>query len=362
MMTQKYFKIAPLHPLICFVASFIIGIITQSQATHITPLILVAGLFTFYKSQKNPFYPLLFCFFIFGSLRYEQQINKFNLFYLSTFNKKLNLIGTITDIEPNYRKPGYTTITIKLKKLFNQKVFFKTNEKIKITTKEKVLISIGDTIQLPSLYFRPIENKKYRTYLAKEQIGAQIYTKNEFTLIKRPTLSINRWLKTKRNAIIQSLKQKLQPRTFTLVASIFFGKKLLEPQKIESIKQQFKKWGIIHYMARSGLHLLIIIALLSAIMQLLPAHFILKQIITIALITLYMLLSWPSISFYRAFNFFIIHRACILLNLQTNVFHLFLLVCLVTLITNPLQLFFLDFQLSFGFTLALTWLNIHRHN
>ena len=65
---------------------------------------------------------------------------------------------------------------------------------------------------------------------------------------------------------------------------------------------------------------------------------------------LYFILSWPSISFIRAFLIFLFTKYCNLHRHPTHFMHILLLTCCIVLLINPLQLFFLDFQLSFFLT------------
>ncbi|MFC1845655.1 ComEC/Rec2 family competence protein [Candidatus Dependentiae bacterium] len=108
-------------------------------------------------------------------------------------------------------------------------------------------------------------------------------------------------------------------------------------------------------MARSGLHLVIFMFLWGIIFSFIPLPFTYKQLALIGLGLFYCLLSWTSISFIRAISIFLLYKISPLLHKQGQLLHLLTIICLVTLIWNPAQLLFLDFQLSFGLTLALAW-------
>lgn len=206
------------------------------------------------------------------------------------------------------------------------------------------------------IFLRDCTNENYKRYLIKEQLLGHINSNRPFKLIKRPHYSFNRWLTQKRNALLTKASQQLSPQTFTLFASIFWGKKELDPAQMDPIKDHFKVWGILHYLARSGLHLLLFVILWGWLLSWAPLPFNAKQIFMAFLIIGYHLLSWPSISFIRSIVLFLFYKICLLYDLQINTLHLLALTCIIILVINPFQLFFLDFQLSFGLTFALAWL------
>ncbi len=59
----------------------------------------------------------------------------------------------------------------------------------------------------------------------------------------------------------------------------------------------------------------------------------------------------------RALYTFILYKICILHKRPSHLVYLLSLVCFFVLLDNPMQLFFLDFQLSFTLTFALAWFN-----
>jgi hypothetical protein len=55
----------------------------------------------------------------------------------------------------------------------------------------------------------------------------------------------------------------MNTNTFALFSSLFLGNRTAIKQDLEEQKPLFKVWGISHFLARSGLHLLIFIMLLQ---------------------------------------------------------------------------------------------------
>ena len=195
----------------------------------------------------------------------------------------------------------------------------------------------------------------FADYLLKEDALSSLFIdqQNSYTLQSRPTWSFNRWLWTKKMNLYHACKQKLSYTTFTYFSLIFLGNKYFA--KYDSLRALFNQWGLAHFLARSGLHIVLFIFMWTFLLNLMPLPLQWKRIILICCCFCYCMLSWISISFIRAFFVFILTQLGALLARPTHFLHLLTLTCLLILLFNPIQLFFLDFQLTFGltFTLAL---------
>lgn len=350
-------------PLLFFSLTLILGIVWQAMgfvpwlAFPLISIICIA--FFSYTNRFLSLAALSCCFFFIGALRYQQQYTHFEACLNRVINTSCKLKAYITDIEPSYKKPGQTVLTMTIEELknFDEIITPAKGMLLKITTKQPTdHLQTDDLVLCPNLFLRPCTNQNYKRYLIKEQLLGHMTTHQPFKVITRPAYSLNRWLTQKRNSILQRASQQLSPVTFTLFASIFWGKKELDPVHMDPIKDQFKIWGILHYLARSGLHVLLFVILWSWMLTWVPLPFNAKQIFMALLIIGYHVLSWPSISFIRSILLFLLYKYCLLQDLQINTLHLLSLTCIIILLINPFQLFFLDFQLSFGLTFALAWL------
>lgn len=353
------FFISPLVPL---TASLILGIICQ--ATVNTPwlvLICISILTVTFFAHKNNQKLLLFitlsvCFFMAGALRYAHQKHHFQTCMDAISNKSCTLIARIEDIEPSFRKAGTTVMTVTMHELKHYETIIPQAHhlNLKISTQQSTShLRPGDTISCSKIFIRNSTNEDYTRYLIKENIVGQVITSQPIKQISRPHYSLYRWLIEKRNELIRRAEQHLTPTTFTLFTSIFWGKKELDQRSINSVKDQFKIWGILHYLARSGLHVILFIIMWNWLFALLPFPFSLKQFLLVCIIIGYHLISWPSISFIRSIILFVLYKICLIHDLSINILHLLALTCTIVLLNNPFQLFFLDFQLSFGLTFAL---------
>lgn len=216
----------------------------------------------------------------------------------------------------------------------------------------------GDTVLLKRIFFFPPADKSdYAKYLVKSGLVAHIQIKPEsVSVLKHPIRSFYRTLSELRNNILESAKKQLSPPTFALFTSIFWGKHAVDQQQLNSIREQFRPWGILHYLARAGLHVTMLILLLEKTISFLPLPFMVRTVLGAGLIGGYALISWSSISFIRALLVFFIFILCTLLWAPSQGLYRLSLACFLILLWNPFQLFFLDFQLSFLVTAVFMWM------
>ena len=217
-------------------------------------------------------------------------------------------------------------------------------------------IRVGDTIIIKDITFKEPSENSYRWYLLKEGIHATLFTeKLSYELIRRPVFSTNRFLIEKQESLLNNLQQKMNPATFSFFSSLFIGNRSFNKWFLEKTTQQFKYWGILHFLARSGLHLVIFIVLWQLLLRIFPLPYLCKQGILTIITIVYFLLSTSSISFMRALIVFILLKAGVIFGRIMNPMHILCLTAILILLYNPMQLFFLDFQLSFLLTFALCW-------
>lgn len=319
------------------------------------------------------------CLFFMGASRYHQQTVAFDAFYHQVGYGKWIGQGTVIDTEKNYKKDGSTLLSVDLEKFtrapgekysgeFTRKP--SARAQLMLPAEQTEHVHVGDRITVGPLFFRYPYNASYRTYLIKEKtMGSLWLPHSTITKSDAPVpiyLRIHRFFVELRNNSLASLEQKMSRRTYTFFTSVFLGKHAVNSEEMDDIRDHFRPWGILHYLARSGLHLLLIIIIWHWILKAVPLPFILRSLSVASILILYILLSWSSISFIRAAVTYFLYSLCTLNNWPIHTLYLFFLTAFLVLLTNPLQLFFLDFQLSFSLTLVLCWLQalrkIERHN
>ena len=197
--------------------------------------------------------------------------------------------------------------------------------------------------------------------MIKEGVASTIFMKNSsINLLSRPSFSIKRFLHQKRTTLATSITKKMNALTQALFQLIVLGKQC-KTWQIKKIRAACQEWGASHMLARSGIHLLLFIVIWSWLMRLCVIPLLLRYIIILLFITVLALLSWPSVSFLRSFYTFGWYFLLKIANHQIHTLHVFFLITFITLLYNPILIYFLDFQLSFGMTFALAIFGHIKH-
>jgi len=323
----------------------------------ITSLTFIVLYYSFENKQYLTLSLLLLCSLA-GAWRYIS-LKKCHNYILDTITQqKIDLTGVITDITlMDKRYMQRITMQVETIKPSNTVSAQSCHFTIHFYIDRSPTFCVDDRIAICGVYLKK-NNPEFSKYLMKEGVTCSVFLKNdECILIKRPPLSLYRYIANLRSQLSHALSQKLSARTYTLIASLFLGNNKTNQSIMDSWAQLFRSWGLSHYLARSGLHLVLFTATWLLILRLTPITLALKQAVLLLLLALYALMSWPSISFYRALFTFMVCSWCIIYKKPIHYLHLLALVCSITLLYNPFHLFFLDFQLSYGLTFALGWFN-----
>ncbi len=352
-----------LHHITPITACYIAGIWWQSSTTpfeysYVISLALVAILTVRNKlSQRHLLQTTtLSCAFFAGALLFFIQQEKHATNQTAFCGGLRNIRGCIMELNEPKQRFFKNSVTLNTYLIHKDKEWKPVNAKVQIYTDSINKFLVGDTIEIKDIIFKKPIDPSFNFYLMKQGITATTHQKNlEFKLIHRPKLSLQRAVFYSKKNIFERLKKKISPNVFPLVSSVFFGLKSGRKHFLDRLKELFKAWGILHFLARSGLHLVIFIFLWNIIIRFIPIAFIFRQILFIFLGAIYCGLTWTSIPFIRAISIFFLYKIGPLLNARTNTTHLLAIICLMMLLNNPSLLFFLDFQLSFGLTFALAW-------
>lgn len=366
-MILAYFKRCPIHPLYYITLTLILGIWCKSLYSWVYLLIPLFLIFFsslwFISKKKNNYFPLIFCLaaFTFGAYRYNAQHESHALFYKFTQGNAINIIGSISSIEriehPRF-KYSILLETDKIEELQN-KQHTSINRTIQIYTARRIPFEVQDKIYLKNIIIKQPSNNDINKYLIKEDIvGMAFISHFDYELMHKPSYSFKRWFFYFKQDLLDRCRKKLSRSTFALFASIFLGNRHYGKKYMEEPKDSCKTWGTYHYLARAGLHLVTIIFVWQFLLNFLPINFFFKNLFMLLLSILYFLLSWPSIAFVRAFSTFLFYKLCVLMQVSAHFFYILTLTCFLVLLHNPMQLFFLDFQLSFGITFALSWFGL----
>lgn len=302
------------------------------------------------KYKQFSFFSFIFLlFFALGVIRYQQSIAAHQSAVSDIYNKKTTLMGYI-EAKEKTQNPQYPISLI---------LDTHNRGRFKIFLPESFGGNVGDTAIFSDLWIQPNTNKAFELYLIKEQLIAMVFVKEPvFKISKSHSNLFAQWIASTKTRLLSSLQTRMTQLNFTLIESILLGHKATYKESSDLVKNTFKIWGIVHQLARSGLHVVIFIMLWTLLLSRLPIPFFVKQLVLIAILGIYTVLSWSSISFIRALITFGMYKICTFTTVPIQPLYLFIWTCILVLFYNPLHLFFLDFQLSFALTFALAWLNM----
>lgn len=298
-------------------------------------------------SRKNILIFFLFTLaFATGIACHRHQIQTHEEFLNKINNKTYSsIIATVKDIK---------RLKNKRNSVYMELLWESENKNISLYTNGCHDLEVADRIEIKNATFKRPNNKDFLNYLIKEDIATTLFiTSLEYEVVTIPEYSVARWLHNKKNNILNSLKAKMSPILFAAFSSIFLGYRNISKEIEDSIKNKFKEWGILHILARSGLHLIVFLLICDLLLKFIPIYFFIKQIIILFITIIYTLLSWSSISFLRAFCALILYKICPFVGRKSDAVHVVTIVCLGIIMLNPIQIFFLDFQLSFLLTFSL---------
>lgn len=385
MNTNKNFS-----PLITATLTFLFGIYAQSYDIF-SPIILliILGAFTpvlFVSAIKNfhsKFTLIFTCiiFFALGAFSLIWQKNQYINITQEFDGKRLDLIAQVTNkiLLPKSKPSDWKEIieisVLRVKDATEQEheVFDKTSCKLNCYKKvsfnlqcysiSKTRIQVDDIIELQDIKIKVPQDKSlsqntsYKNYLIKENMLTSVffYKNKNITILHSPKSSIKRYIWNIKSNTYNKLQQKIHPTVFTYFSLMFLGN--THHKNIDAMRNTFNYWGLSHYLARSGLHIILFILIWTIFLQLIPISIRFKRGLLIIICLAYKLFSWTSLPFTRAFYVFILTEIGKIFDLQTDFLHLLSIVCMSILVFNPMQLFFLDFQLTFVLTFALAFVS-----
>jgi len=360
-----------LHPIFILVLCLICGIAVQFALSAHIALALVPILIgiAIYFAPWNflAWRTVLLCAlagFSLGAFRLHNQTTQHKQAIEILCNKPIDCMGYITDIQIAHSWNQKSRITVALTQYREASstppLWTPIDASIFIyTRKAPTGYAVGDTVRLENTIFKHTNsNPAFNNYLLKEGITATAFLQHAtFFVVAHPNWNVYAWIHQQKTSLIDRLRKRFSSGTLALFTSLFLGNRTEEKKEQEVIAQQSKNWGTSHHLARSGLHLVIFIYLLHSLLRFLPISLFAKEILMLLLCVTYHLFSWSSVSFMRAFITFLFYKMCTLLKFPSHVLHVLTLACGLILFVNPMQLFFLDFQLSFGLTFTLAWFN-----
>lgn len=364
-MTKQAVNAILFIPLVSLISGIIFCLHAPISISVVACMFLIILYMTYHANtfSNNPTIGMLIIFFLAGILLLGIQKQKHAILEKHILQKSFDFIASVSvkTCSPQSRIKETLCLSIQQSKHSTEKNFHNYNYNIMCYIETPTMLEVDDVIELTNIHIRHPKNTPtasgnptFDAYLYKENIAATLFVKKlSFKLIHKPRFSLKRYCMNVCQGLATSLKRKMSWTTFKLVSCIFFGDKRM--LKNSPLKDSFNFWGISHYLARSGLHVMILLFVLTLSLRPIPIPHYAKRILIILFCLIYCLLSWSSISFFRALAVFLLCEAGLFVTKKPHPLYLLGIVCFLILAFNPFQLFFLDFQLSFLLTAALSW-------
>ena len=333
-------------------------------ALLITLILLAVTYFIGYKKliQQSYFTISTFIAFIIigtASITFNKSIQHKNHYttHLSDTNHTSTLI--IDEIlKPNSYNHRYfanvttvNSVKVKGKILLNIQIDSANNT---FNVDDKIFITQGfDSIKPP---LNPYQFN-YKYYLENQQVYHQISIKNkEYLLLKNNNHSIKGWAFSIRKQINTALiKFNINGDELSIINALLLGQR----QEIsKEILQNYQNAGAVHILAVSGLHvgiiLLMLTFLLSPLDKLKHGTFV-KLVIIIFLLWVFAFIAGLSASIVRAVTMFTAIAISMTVKQSISTYKTLIISIFILLLFNPFYLFNVGFQLSYLAVFFIVW-------
>jgi competence protein ComEC len=375
----KILKFTPLQLTICLVLGILFGSYFVINPQHLTIiLVVVSGVFIaayLYANKQfetsNTFtlstFLLAFCIGL-ATITFKNQLHQQNFYAnqesFSTNTPKTALISIQKVLKPTTYNTKYVGEVVQL----NNK---KTSGKVLINLEKDSIetqLQIGDKI-VAYTQFNEISPPKnpyefdYKNYLKNQQINHQIYISNTSYLYFGKTVSVTSIAADIRKNINNALiKNGFKGNELGVVDALLLGQR----QEISAeLLQSYAGAGAIHILAVSGLHVGILLLLLTFLFK--PLHYfkhgkIIASVCVIVLLWLFAILAGLSASVVRAVSMFTAIAIGMYSNRASNIYHTLIISMFFLLLFNPFYLFEVGFQMSYIAVFSIVYIQPKLYN
>lgn len=357
-------RLLPIHALVAPMVA-LAGIGTSLKGPHIflalTSLFLCTSLFFENPARRFVFHACA-CFFIAGGT-YQVADFRHQLLNNILTAKPHSVYGVVVDKAPWKRTQKGCILTLSAQRINNHIGLEPLNSIIRCYLYSTPSCNIGEAVCARRIQL--CSDKKSPAHLRAHQVRNGVVGSffapylSYYSLRHTPTVfSWGAWCARKRSALLKSLQGSLPDDSFTYLGALFFGNK--NSASFPRVRRLFNRWGITHYLARSGLHIALIIMLWSLFLGMLPLSLTSKTVLLGLLITCYSALSWASISFWRALWLWLFYTAAFFARRLPQPLYLLSALTLGIVLIHPANALCLDFQLSFFLTMTLMLIGFTR--
>lgn len=365
---KKLLNYLPFH----FLIGLIIGIIIQFNyklwqfgfakllVVFIILFIVIFVLHLYIKKQLFTFLSFVFFVFIGISSVYIQNDKNYKKYFEYFLNEETTSVLNITKVlkTGNYNDKYIAEVIQINKQKTIGKILLNVNKKgAKAPLKVGTQVFLKPTFKAVNPPLNP-HQFNYAEYLKKQGIYKQIHTnQNEFKIIGNSNFSLVTFASTVRETIQKSLKNHhFSDNEFAVINALFLGQR----QEISTeLKESYTNAGVIHILAISGLHIGILMLLLSYILKPLESikhGTLIKSVLIVILLWIFALITGLSASVVRAVTMFTFVTIGQSLQKKQVVEYSLITSMLLLLLIQPLFLFDIGFQLSYLAVFGIIWI------
>lgn len=197
----------------------------------------------------------------------------------------------------------------------------------------------------------------YAKYLSRKNIFHQLFINGELITVPKKTLTVSEKIKQQRLNVLHNIDHSsLQPRNKEFLKGIILADRT---EMDEETVSDFNKSGLVHLLAISGTHMVIIFWLLIWVLRkLIPLKFRnLSIILALVFIWFFAIFIDYGSSVLRSCIMITAYYMFVLLQRKSDLLHALALAGFMILIFDTNQIYDVGFQLSFLAVLGIYWLN-----
>lgn len=355
------------QPLLILLLCFILGILFQeffAQTKFAVFLILIfSGLLLGLIFLRNAFfqnikyYLLGFFFFSIGVFVHFQNSQPLKLPILK--EKETVIFQLDKKLNSNEKNRKYYVDILDISDL-KQKDNFPLKTVISIP-KDRETLDFEHYYKAEVYIHQPEEIKNdfqfgYKEYLARQEVYFQAYLPNDILETEKQSVSFEDKIKQKRLEILNKINHSsLSPKIQEFLKGIILSDRTeMDPETV----RDFNQTGLVHLLAISGSHMVIIFWMTLLIMnQIVPAKFRKVSIVlSILLIWVFAVFIDFGSSVMRSCLMITSYYIMVLLQRKSDLLHSLALSAFIILIFDSNQLFDVGFQLSYLAVLGIWWL------
>ncbi|NLM06602.1 MAG: DNA internalization-related competence protein ComEC/Rec2 [Tissierellia bacterium] len=302
-----------------------------------------------------PFLAISILILILSNLNIKLWRESSKLIYIE--GKKVELVGVVEEVKK--RKDEYTGYVLKAKDLVKGDRSLKLNENVYLAVIGESAYDIGDIIKFREIVKVPEENTNHGLFNYQRYLKSSfIYTtysadSSAVTKVGRDN-SLGYGLKRSFRSYVERVTYtNLEEENADLLSSVI----LADYNYIDDqVSESYRKLGLSHLLAVSGLHIGIIVGLFVFILSNLGVKREVLTTITLASLWLYACIIGFPPSVVRAAIMTSLMLIAFLLREPYSMENSCFLAGFIILFFNPYELFNTGFQLSFGATLSIAYL------